>query len=72
MTNCLLWSLQELSEANFDLSVTHVDPGEIDALLVDPGDEEKTNAAPPMPENPVSRKGDLWLCCCWRPRQSRH
>jgi hypothetical protein len=54
--------LEELSEADFDLSLTGFDPGEIDALLVDPEDDEKANAAPPLPENPVSRAGDLWLC----------
>jgi hypothetical protein len=54
--------LQELSEADFDLSLTGFDPSEIDAFLVDPDDEEKANAAPPLPENPVLREGDLWLC----------
>src|SRR5215469_8012507 len=58
----LALELQELSEADFDLSLSGFDPGEIDALLVDPEDEERANAAPPLPENPVSRTGDLWLC----------
>jgi hypothetical protein len=53
--------LQELNEADFDLSLTGFDPGEIDGLLVIP-DEEKANAAPPVPERPVSRSGDLWIC----------
>jgi len=53
--------LQELSAADFDLSLTGFNPGEIDGLLAIP-DEERTNAAPPLPENPVSRAGDLWLC----------
>src|ERR1700689_2963605 len=53
--------LQELSELDFDLSLTGFDPGEIDGLLAIP-DEEKANAAPPLPANPVSRVGDLWLC----------
>jgi DNA modification methylase len=53
--------LQELSEADFDLSLTGFDPGEIDGLLAIP-DEERANAAPPLPTNPVSRAGDLWLC----------
>jgi hypothetical protein len=25
-------------------------------------DEERANAAPPLPESPVSRPGDLWMC----------
>ena len=33
---------------------------EIDGLLA-LDDEEKANAAPPLPETPVSRPGDLWL-----------
>jgi hypothetical protein len=52
--------LQELNESDFDLSLTGFDPGEIDGLLAIP-DEERANAAPPLPENPVSRVGDLWL-----------
>lgn len=55
----LLLELQELNEAEFDLSLTGFDPGEIDALLIDPEDEQKANAAPPLPENPVSRPGDV-------------
>ena len=58
----LALELQELSEADFDLSLTGFDPQEIDALLVDPADDEKANEVPPVPENPVSRLGDLWLC----------
>jgi len=57
----LALELQELSEADFDLSLTGFDPGEIDGLLAIP-DEELANAAPPLPENPVSRLDDLWLC----------
>jgi len=44
----VLQQLQELSEADFDLSLTGFDPGEIDALLVDPEDEERANAAPSL------------------------
>ncbi len=57
----LALELQELSEADFDLSLTGFNPGEIDGLLAIP-DEERANAAPPLPEQPVSRVGDLWLC----------
>ena len=53
--------LQELNESDFDLSLTGFNPGEIDALLAIP-DEERANATPPVPENPVARAGDLWLC----------
>ena len=57
----LALELQQLNESDYDLSLTGFDPGEIDGLLAIP-DEERTNAAPPLPENPVSRAGDLWLC----------
>jgi hypothetical protein len=57
----LALELQELSEADFDLSLTGFDPREIDGLLALP-DEEAANTVPPVPENPVSRPGDLWLC----------
>lgn len=53
--------LQELNDADFDLDLTGFNPGEIDGLLAIP-DEERANATPPVPENPISRLGDLWLC----------
>ena len=56
----LALELQELNAEDFDLSLTGFDPGEIDGLLAIP-DEERANAAPPLPDNPVSRPGDLWV-----------
>jgi DNA modification methylase len=53
--------LQELNASDFDLSLTGFDPREIDGLLAIP-EEEEANAVPPVPENPVSRSGDLWIC----------
>ena len=53
--------LQELNAADFDLELTGFDPNEIEDLLALP-DEEKANEAPPLPDNPVSRTGDMWLC----------
>ena len=53
--------MQELNAAEFDLDLTGFNPKEIDDLLALP-DEEKANEAPPVPENPVSRRGDLWIC----------
>jgi DNA modification methylase len=57
----LALELQELNAADFDLDLTGFNPKEIDDLLALP-DEEKANEAPPLPQNPVSRLGDLWLC----------
>jgi DNA modification methylase len=58
----LALELQELNEADFDLSLTGFDPKELDDLLLPQEDDEKANAAPPLPENPVSQLGDLWTC----------
>jgi DNA modification methylase len=57
----LALELQELNEADFDLSLTGFNPGEIDGLLAIP-DEEKANEVPPVPAVATSRAGDLWLC----------
>ena len=57
----LALELQELNASDFDLSLTGFDPREIDTLLALP-DEEEANTVPPLPENPTSRLGDLWLC----------
>ena len=56
----LALELQDIQEADFDLTLTGFDPGEIDGLLA-LDDEEKANATPPLPETAVSRAGDLWL-----------
>ena len=53
--------MQDLSSDDFDLSLTGFDPREIDELLALP-EEERANAAPPLPENPVSHLGDMWIC----------
>ena len=58
----LALELQELNAAELDLSLTGFDPKEIDDLLFAPDDDDKANAAPPLPENPVSGLGNLWLC----------
>ena len=54
--------LFDLKALNFDLSQTGFDIAEIDRLLIDPADDEKANQVPPVPANPASRLGDLWLC----------
>src|ERR1039458_3079542 len=54
--------LQDLAAADFDLSLTGFDPRELEDLLPPPDADEQADVAPPLPENPVSRLGDLWLC----------
>ena len=53
--------LQELAGADIDLSLTGLDPRELEDLLTLPDQDEQADIAPPLPENPVSRPGDLWL-----------
>jgi DNA modification methylase len=57
----LALELQDIQVADYDLDLTGFNPGEIDHLLA-MDDEEAANAAPPLPETPASRPGDLWLC----------
>jgi hypothetical protein len=56
----LALQLQDLQEADYNLDLTGFNPGEIDDLLA-LDDDEKADAAPPLPESPVSRPNDLWL-----------
>src|SRR5579872_1846271 len=57
----LALELIELRDLDFDLSLTGFETREIDAFLSTPDDDEADNA-PPLPETPVSRPDDLWLC----------
>jgi len=52
--------LAELSALSFDLSLTGFNPREIDAFTLTPNAAE--DEVPPVPQTPVSRLGDLWLC----------
>ena len=58
----LALELQELATTEFDLSLTGFDAGEIEELLLPPDGGDQADIAPALPENPVSRLGDLWLC----------
>jgi|ERR1017187_5369096 hypothetical protein len=51
-------------------SLTGFDRKEIDDLLIAPEEDERANATPPLPENTVSRFGNLWIggahrVLCW-------
>jgi hypothetical protein len=54
--------LEELQSLDFDLELTGFDPHEIDDFLCDPDMDDRANAAPPVPDHPVTKPGDLWLC----------
>ncbi len=53
--------LAELKDLDFDLELTGFDVHELDSLLRDPLDEGRAEEAPPLPEVPATRSGDLWL-----------
>ncbi|MGD1092905.1 MAG: DNA modification methylase [Bryobacteraceae bacterium] len=50
----------ELKALNFDLSLTGFNSREIDEFTLTPNAAE--DEVPPVPQTPVSRLGDLWLC----------
>jgi hypothetical protein len=52
--------LLDLRTSDFDLSLTGFDTGEIDDLILN--DAPSRDDAPPLPADPVTRAGDLWLC----------
>lgn len=52
--------LLELKALNFDLSMTAFGVHEIDRLTLAPNPRE--DDIPPVPDRPVSRLGDLWVC----------
>jgi hypothetical protein len=54
--------LEELPGLDFDLELTGFDQHEIDRFLADASLEDRANEAPPLPDDPVTRPGDLWLC----------
>jgi ParB-like nuclease domain len=54
--------LEELRSFDMDLKLTGFNPHEIDFLLANNQDDDKANAVPPVPEQPVTMRGDLWLC----------
>jgi DNA modification methylase len=53
--------LLELRDMDVDALLTGFNGRELDALLRDPGEDEKANVVPPVPEVAVSKPGDLWL-----------
>jgi DNA modification methylase len=54
--------LEELQSLDFDLELTGFDPHEIEDFLADPDLLDRAELAPPVPAQPVSKSGDLWLC----------
>lgn len=55
--------LSALKDEDVDLALLGFDEDDLDRLLAENGDEDETpDEAPALPEEPVSRPGDLWIC----------
>src|SRR6202051_332716 len=54
--------LLELKDLDFDLALTGFDSREMDEFLSVPELDEEADAVPPVPDQPASKLGDLWLC----------
>ena len=53
--------LAALKGLDFDLSLTGFDERELDKLLLDDAELARAEETQPVPENPVTVKGDVWL-----------
>jgi hypothetical protein len=62
MTSLSLLELEELKELDFDLSLTGLDPVEIDNFLFDESKEQAADVVQELPGTPVTQIGDLWNC----------
>jgi len=60
-TELLSLELLDLKELNFDLTLSGFDGDEIDSLLLGDEPDVAEDAVPDLPENPVTKPGDLWL-----------
>ena len=55
--------LEALQLDDFDLDILGFDPAEIDDLLFSEDDaEEEDEDIPELPEEPISKSGDVWIC----------
>jgi DNA modification methylase len=56
----LAQELLELQASAFDLTLTGFDAKQLEELILQDAPDEE--AAPPIPDHPVSQTGDLWCC----------
>jgi hypothetical protein len=54
--------LEDLRSLDFDLELTRFNPAEIEDFPDDPDLDERAKAVPPIPDNSVTKLGDLRLC----------
>src|SRR5579859_3501067 len=53
--------LEELRSLDFDLELTGFEEREIENLLADPDADDRANLVPAVPEDPVTKPGDVWV-----------
>jgi DNA modification methylase len=53
--------MSELRDSCFDLRLTGFDTREIDELLLGDDPDAQDDVVPDLPENPITKPGDLWL-----------
>jgi DNA modification methylase len=53
--------LLDLKGLDFDLALTGFDERQLDKLLLDDAELARAEETPPVPENPVTVKGDVWI-----------
>jgi DNA modification methylase len=58
----LAQELKDIEESGFDIALTGFDSKEIDDLMAALDADDESDEIPPVPIDPVSRAGDLWLC----------
>jgi hypothetical protein len=58
----LAQELADLKGLDFNLELTGFDIREIDELLTNPELDDRANAVPELPKNPVTKPGDVWRC----------
>ena len=54
--------LEDLAALDFSLELTGFDQHEIDRFLLDTDLEDRANEVPPVPVDPATKPGDLWIC----------
>lgn len=54
--------LREIQAMDFDLGVIGFDEVALERMLASEDDAEVADECPAVPENPITRPGDIWLC----------
>lgn len=60
-TDMLKLELTELGKMNFDLALTGFDDVDFVQFIATPPEAKEPEDAPPLPDNPVTLRGDVWV-----------